>query len=81
MERSAKGTGIDYWLGVGKDQRGVFQASARLEVSGILKGNESKINARLIANFRTNGINDPGELAIQFNVPINAMKRRLGIKN
>lgn len=47
VERSAKGTGVDYWLGDGKDQRGIFQRAARLEVSGILKGDESKIAARL----------------------------------
>jgi hypothetical protein len=47
VERSAKGSGVDYWLGDGKDLRGVFQRAARLEVSGILKGDEAKIAARL----------------------------------
>ncbi len=47
VERSAKGTGIDYWLGSGKDQRGIFQRTARLEVSGILNGDKRKIDARL----------------------------------
>jgi hypothetical protein len=37
VERSAKGTGIDYWLGDGRDERGIFQRTARLEVSGILR--------------------------------------------
>jgi hypothetical protein len=47
MERSAKGTGIDHWVGDSKDPRGIFQHGARLEVSGILKGDKTKIAARL----------------------------------
>lgn len=47
VERSAKGTGIDYWLGEDSGEDGVFQRSARLEVSGILEANENKISARL----------------------------------
>ncbi len=47
VERSAKGTGIDYWLGDGGDRDGIFQRTARLEVSGILKGDKPKIAARL----------------------------------
>jgi hypothetical protein len=47
VERSAKGTGIDYWLGDGRDERGIFQRTARLEVSGILLGDETKIASRL----------------------------------
>jgi hypothetical protein len=48
VERSAKETGVDYWMGEGKDQRGIFQRAARLEVSGILKGNKTKVAARLV---------------------------------
>jgi hypothetical protein len=47
VERSAKGTGIDYWLCRGVDGRGLLQRAARLEVSGILEGDESAISARL----------------------------------
>ena len=47
VERSPRGPGVDYWLGDGKDQRGIFQRAARLEVSGILNGDEAKIAARL----------------------------------
>jgi hypothetical protein len=47
VERSAKGTGIDYWIGDGADQHGIFQRTSRLEVSGILKGDKTKISARL----------------------------------
>jgi hypothetical protein len=47
VERSAKGTGIDYWFGEDSGEDGLFQRSARLEVSGILEANENKISARL----------------------------------
>lgn len=44
IERSRKGTGFDYWLG----EKGtlLFQQKARLEVSGIRKGDNNEINAR-----------------------------------
>lgn len=44
IERSRKGTGFDYWLG-DKDSF-LFQRKARLEVSGILKGNDSMLRNR-----------------------------------
>jgi hypothetical protein len=48
IERSRKGTGFDYWLGVQNSTDILpFQRMARLEVSGIRKGNRSQINARV----------------------------------
>ena len=47
VERSAKGTGVDYWMGDAKERSGIFQRAARLEVSGILRGDETKVAARL----------------------------------
>ncbi|MCG6553275.1 MAG: hypothetical protein L7F77_13200 [Candidatus Magnetominusculus sp. LBB02] len=44
--RSAKATAIDYWLGK-KDDDYPFLEQARLEVSGIRKGNDSNIDNRL----------------------------------
>jgi hypothetical protein len=46
IERSKKGTGVDYWLGY-KDAALPFQNAARLEVTGILNGNNSSVKARL----------------------------------
>lgn len=46
VRRSKKGTGIDYWLGH-KDSNQPFENSARLEVSGILKGDEKEIKGRV----------------------------------
>ena len=47
VERSAKGTGVDYWIGEVIKGSGVFQQAARLELSGILKGGDPSIKARL----------------------------------
>lgn len=47
IERSRKGTGFDYWLGE-KGSR-LFQKKARLEVSGILEGNDAVMASRYSA--------------------------------
>jgi hypothetical protein len=49
IERCAKGTGFDYWLGTVATSDGTLEPlerKARLEVSGILQGNEATIEAR-----------------------------------
>jgi len=51
VEKSRKGTGFDFWLGE-KDDNELFQGKKRLEVSGILKGNESSITSRVRMKLR-----------------------------
>lgn len=49
VERSRKGTGFDYWLGMQKDEgdsQYLFQKKARLEVSGIREGTAAEIKTR-----------------------------------
>jgi len=46
IQQSRKKTGFDFWLGDKKDEY-PFINKARLEVSGILKGNEYQINQRI----------------------------------
>jgi hypothetical protein len=46
IEVSKKGTGFDFWLGE-KNNDQLFQKKARLEVSGILSGEKSKIQTRV----------------------------------
>lgn len=46
IRRSRKGTGIDYWLGY-QDADYPFQDAARLEVSGIRRGNDRVVVARV----------------------------------
>jgi len=50
IERSAKGTGIDYWLG--HHDADPFERGARLECSGIAKSNESDVRARVRAKMK-----------------------------
>jgi hypothetical protein len=45
IERAVKKTGIDYWIGNSEDGI-LFQKKARLEVSGIFRGNDADIDAR-----------------------------------
>ena len=46
IERSRKGIGFDYWLGY-EDDEIPFQNRARLEISGIRKGNDRVVKARI----------------------------------
>jgi len=50
VERSFIGTTVDYWLGHSNDP--LFQNKARLEVSGIRRGNESEIKSRVSEKLR-----------------------------
>ncbi len=45
IRRSRKGTGFDYWLGDASDV--TFQRKARMEVSGILRGDRRRVNDRV----------------------------------
>ena len=47
IDRSKKGSGFDYWIGETDDDELIFSNKARLEVSGILSGTDSKIDTRL----------------------------------
>ncbi|MTJ53224.1 hypothetical protein FJR38_11505 [Anabaena sp. UHCC 0253] len=48
IERSRRGTGFDYWLGKKDDNNELpFQNAVRLEVSGIRKGENNRIKARI----------------------------------
>jgi hypothetical protein len=44
VERARKGTGFVWWLGTEDD---LFQAKARLEVSGLLRGSSRRLNSRV----------------------------------
>ncbi|QJE98788.1 hypothetical protein [Luteolibacter luteus] len=46
MQRSRKGTGFDFWLGPPDQELLLFQNLVRLEVSGILCGDDSSIAQR-----------------------------------
>jgi len=74
VERSKKGTGFDYWLG-DKDNDGLpFEGVSRLEVSGILTGTQTQIDARVKQKKEQMSPTDqvaPGFVAVvEFGTPI-----------
>lgn len=80
IERSRKGTGFDYWLG-SQDSTATlpFQRMARLEVSGIRKGNRSQINARVKQKIEQTGASDAEGLpayiiVVEFSRPISVVR-------
>lgn len=85
VERCAQsGTGIDIWLTNAVDDRGIFQHSARLEVSGIFNGGQSAIKARLKQKLDQTESSDhtmlPAYVAIvEFGSPEIRMQKRGGI--
>lgn len=52
-QQSYKTTGFDWWIGDDSDGAGLFQDKARLEVSGIRKGNESDVKKRVTQKKRS----------------------------
>jgi hypothetical protein len=82
IERSRKGTGFDYWLGSQDSTRILpFQRMARLEVSGIRKGNQSQINARVKQKTEQTGASDAEGLpayiiVVEFSRPISVVSAK-----
>ncbi len=79
IRRARKGEGIDYWLGE-KDSASPFQDSARLEISGILEGNDSKIKARIKQKkeqtFPTDGKFPAYISVIEFSKPVSHLEKK-----
>ena len=59
VERSYKGTGFDYWLGPKDAAPVLFQHTARLEVSGIGRGDDSAVKARVRKKLKQTAPTDP----------------------
>ncbi len=55
LERSRKGTGVDYWLCIKDDQ--LFNKAARLEISGILNDKDA-LDARVKQKLKQTGLSD-----------------------
>ena len=67
VERSRKGKGFDYWLGPKGEDTLLFQRTARLEVSGIGRGDESAVTARVKKKLKQISVSDgqlPGYVVI-----------------
>ncbi|RJP40673.1 MAG: hypothetical protein C4547_02405 [Phycisphaerales bacterium] len=77
IERSRKGTGFDYWLGVGGEHP--FQQAARLEVSGIVDNAdqlEARVKAKMKQTDRSAGKLPAFVAVIEFGQPKSVFKRR-----
>lgn len=78
LERSRKGTGFDWWLAA---EDNLFQAAARLEVSGIMRGGTRRVNGRLKERLAQTERSDPSGLTafvavIEFGRPTAKVVRR-----
>lgn len=78
LERARKGGGFDWWLG--KDDN-LFQEKARLEVSGILKGDRRKVGSRLAAKKKQTKQSDATGFAayvviVEFGTPLIIVEKR-----
>lgn len=79
IERSRKGTGFDYWLG--DDGEVPFQNKARLEISGIRKGDDAAI--KNLVNKKKRQTNRSDELGlpaytviVEFSRPVTDMRQK-----
>ena len=79
LERSRKGTGFDYWLG--EDEDAPFQNKARLEISGIRKGDDAAVknlvNKKKRQTNRSDGTGLPAyTVIVEFSQPVTDMRRK-----
>jgi len=73
MKRSCKGTGFDFCLCAKDDEQPLFQGKARLEVSGILDGDSTLLQARARQKLRqtavSNGTLPAYVIVVEFSEP------------
>ena len=71
IERSVRGTGFDYWMG---EESNHFEYKARLEISGIRKGNyrdvKARIRQKLIQTGRSDGSLPTYVIVVEFGRPL-----------
>ena len=80
IERSRKGSGIDYWMGDETDTL-PFQRRARLEVSGIRQGDESAVRTRVQQKLKQAKRSDETKLpafviVVEFGRPLAEVQER-----
>jgi len=78
IERSRKGTGFDYWMG--DDTSFPFQNKARLEISGIRRGDASDIRARVRQKLKqtepSDGLLPAYVIVVEFGSPLAEVRRK-----
>lgn len=80
IERSMKRTGIDYWLG-DADNSTDLEYKARLEVSGIRRGDSRTVRARVQRKLAQTDLSDPSGLpayviVVEFGSPRAEVRRK-----
>lgn len=80
VERSRKGTGFDFWLGSQDDPGPLFQARARLEVSGIRQGSDQSVASRtrqkLTQTDRSAGALPAVVVVVEFSQPLSHLSEK-----
>ena len=81
MERSAKGPGFDFWIGDEEDSQLPFKGLARFEVSGILNGDDSAVQARVTQKKKQVSVSDihgsPAYIAVvEFGRPLTRVESK-----
>lgn len=78
LERSRKGTGFDYWMGEGTNAP--FQHEARLEISGIRKGSDRDVQARIRQKLkqtdRSDGLLPAYVIVVEFGRPLAEVQKK-----
>jgi hypothetical protein len=79
VQRAFKGGGFDYWLGMADEEK-PFQNLARLEVSGIRRGNRRQIAARIRGKLQQDHPTDGGlpayAIVVEFSAPVVRVEMR-----
>lgn len=79
IQRSRKGTGFDYWLG--DESEMPFENKARLEISGIRKGDQKVVKTRVRAKLTQTEVSDDTSLpayvvVVEFGQPVAEVRQR-----
>lgn len=79
VQRAFKGGGFDYWLGTLNEEQ-PFANAARLEVSGIRRGNRQQIAARVKQKLaqvrRSDGVLAAYVAVVEFSTPVMRIEKR-----
>ena len=83
IERARKGGGFDYWLGPKSSSTPLFQAAARMEVSGIRRGSPAVVRARVRQKVEQTRASDHAVgtmpalvVVVEFSRPLSEVVRR-----
>lgn len=80
LERSCKGTGFDFWLGPKSTSEPLFQNKARLEISGILNGDnkalKKRVSEKISQTKRSDGALPAYVVVVEFGTPRSQVVKR-----